>query len=149
MFFDRSIRFKDGRDKPILILHLTFSTGHIAVKTEVANHLLSLELVKAVRERLGISRTLAEARVDALDVSPLSQGARQGTGDGKFLVMASAFPKEAPAGANILYVAEIKEAAGLPVIGIGKLRNPMAAKSVEESFMDLVAVGRQMIADPD
>jgi 2,4-dienoyl-CoA reductase-like NADH-dependent reductase (Old Yellow Enzyme family) len=46
-------------------------------------------------------------------------------------------------------VAQIREAAGLPVIGVGKLGNALAAKSVEGSFMDLVAVGRQMIADPD
>ncbi len=136
---------------------------------------LALEVVKAVRERLGreypvlfrlnavehvegglqladaleVSRALAEAGVDALDVSLVSQGAWQEMGDGKFLVPASAFPKEAPAGANIPYVAEIREAAGLPVIGVGKLGNDMAAKSIEGSFMDMVAVGRQMIADPD
>ena len=136
---------------------------------------LALEVVKAVRERVGtdypvlfrlnavehvaggltlahaleISQALSEAGVDALDVSLVTQGNWQEMDEGKFLLPASAFPKEAPAGANIPYVARVRESAGLPVIGVGKLGNDMAAKSVEGSFMDLVAIGRQMIADPD
>ena len=136
---------------------------------------LALEVVKAVRERVGtdypvlfrlnavehvegglkladaveFSRALADTGVDALDVSLVTQGAWQEMDEGKFLLPASAFSKEAPPGANIPYVAQIRDSTGLPVIGVGKLGNAMAAKSVEGSFMDLVAVGRQMIADPD
>ena len=136
---------------------------------------LALGVVKAVRERVGtdypvlfrlngvehveggltladaleISQALSEAGVDALDVSLVTQGSWQEMDEKTFLAPASAFPKEAPAGANIPHVARIKESSGLPVIGVGKLGNDMAAKSVEGSFMDLVAIGRQMIADPD
>lgn len=136
----------------------------------------ALEVVKAARERLGrdypilfrlnavehvdggqtladaleVSRILAEAGVDALDVSLVTQGSWQEADGRKFLVPASAFSKEQPPGANIPFVAQVKEAAGLPVIGVGKLGiGGMAAKSIEGSLMDLVAIGRQMIADPD
>ena len=137
---------------------------------------LALEVVKAVRERLGmdypvlfrlnavehveggltlaealeISRALAEAGVDALDVSLVARGAWQEMDKGKFLLPASAFSKEQPPGANIPFVAQVREATGLPVIGVGKLGiNSIAAKAIEGSMMDLVAVGRQMIADPE
>lgn len=136
---------------------------------------LALEVVKAVRERLGtnypivfrfnvvehveggqkltdgleVARALTEAGVDALDVSLVTQGSWQEQDGKKILLPASAFSKQQPSGANIPFVAAVKEATGLPVIGVGKLGNAMAAKSVEGSFMDLVAVGRQMIADPD
>ncbi|MCP4575305.1 MAG: NADH:flavin oxidoreductase [Deltaproteobacteria bacterium] len=135
---------------------------------------LALEVVKAVRERLGdnyplifrfnvvehveegqkltdgleVARALTEAGVDALDVSLVTQGSWQEQDGKKILLPASAFSKEQPPGANIPFVAAVKEATGLPVIGVGKLGNAMAAKSVEGSFMDLVAIGRQMIADP-
>ena len=136
----------------------------------------ALEVVKASRERLGsaypilfrlnavekveggqtqedallISRIMAEAGVDALDVSLISQGVWQEVDGRQFLVPASAFPKEGPAGANVPLVAGIKEATNLPVIGVGKLGDvAVAAESVRHSLMDVVAIGRQMIADPD
>ena len=136
---------------------------------------MALEVFRAVRERLGtnypilfrfnvvehleggqtladgleVARALAEEGVDALDVSLVTQGFWQENGGKKILIPASAFSKEHPPGANIPPVAQVKEASGLPVIGVGKLGNAIAAKSVEGSLMDLVAVGRQMIADPE
>ena len=136
---------------------------------------MALEVVKAVRERLGmnypilfrlnivehveggqtladgleVSRALAEVGVDALDVSLVTQGSWHEQDGKKILIPASAFSKEHPPGANIPFVAAVKEATGLPVIGVGKLGNTMARKSVKGSLMDLVAMGRQMIADPE
>ena len=136
---------------------------------------LALDVVKAVRDRLGtnyplifrfnvvehveegqkltdgleVARALTEAGVDALDVSLVTQGSWQEQDGKKILLPATAFSKELPPGANIPFVAAVKEATGLPVIGVGKLGNAMASKSVEGAFMDLVAIGRQMIADPD
>lgn len=136
----------------------------------------ALEVVKAARERLGsgypilfrlnavekmdggqtnkdavlIGRILAEAGVDALDVSLISQGAWLEADGRQFLVPASAFPKQVPAGANAPLVASIREATGLPVIGVGKLgEGAAAAESVRNSQMDVAAIGRQMIADPN
>ncbi len=137
---------------------------------------LALEVVKAVRETVGtdypvlfrlnavehvdggqtladavsVSRALEASGVDALHVSLIATGTWQETDGGKFLLPASAFPKQAPPGANISYVAQVKEAVTVPVIGVGKFGiGNLAAKAVEGSFMDLVAVGRQMIADPE
>jgi 2,4-dienoyl-CoA reductase-like NADH-dependent reductase (Old Yellow Enzyme family) len=137
---------------------------------------LALEVVKAARERLGsgypilfrlnavekleggqtledalaVSRIMAQAGVDALHVSVITQGSWQEIDGRRFLAPASAFSKEEPAGANIPLVAGIKEATGLPVIGVGKLGDgSVAAESVHKSLTDVVAIGRQMIADPD
>ena len=136
----------------------------------------ALDVVKAARERLGsdypvlfrlnavenveggqtkedavlVGKILADAGVDALDVSLISQGAWLEADGRQFLVPASAFPKEESAGANAPLVSAIKEATGLPVIGVGKLGDgAAAAESVRNSQMDVVAIGRQMIADPD
>jgi 2,4-dienoyl-CoA reductase (NADPH2) len=137
---------------------------------------LALEVVKATRKRLGsgypilfrlnavekveggqtvedalaVSRLLARAGVDALHVSVIPEGAWMEIDGRRFLAPASAFSKEEPAGANIPLVAGIREATGLPVIGVGKLGDGhVAAESVQKSLTDVVAIGRQMIADPD
>jgi 2,4-dienoyl-CoA reductase (NADPH2) len=137
---------------------------------------LALEVVKAARERLGsgypilfrlnavenveggqtpedalaVSRLLAQAGVDSLDVSLIPQVSWQEIDGRRFPAPASAFSKEESAGANIPLVAGIKEATGLPVIGVGKLGDgAVAAESVHKSLTDVVAIGRQMIADPD
>lgn len=136
----------------------------------------ALEVVRAARERLGkdypilfrlnavekveggqtledalvASRLLADEGVDALDVSLIAQGSWREVDGRRLLVPASAFPKDGPAGANVPLVSKIKEASGLPVIAVGKLGDgAVAAGSVQESLIDVIAVGRQMIADPD
>ena len=141
-----------------------------------ARSTFALEVVRAARERLGtdypilfrlnvvekveggqpiedaltVSRILADDGVDALDVSLITQGSWREVDDRRFLVAASAFPEDQPAGANVPLVARVKEAAGLPVIAVGKLWDgTVAAESVHDSLIDVVAIGRQMIADPD
>ena len=141
-----------------------------------ARSTFALEVVRAARERLGtdypilfrlnvvekveggqpiedaltVSRILADDGVDALDVSLITQGSWREVDDRRFLVAASAFPEDQPAGANVPLVARVKEAAGLPVIAVGKLWDgAVAAESVHDSLIDVVAIGRQMIADPD
>jgi 2,4-dienoyl-CoA reductase-like NADH-dependent reductase (Old Yellow Enzyme family) len=136
----------------------------------------AVEVIKAVREKFGagfpvlfrlnaveeveggqtvedaivVSRILEKAGVDALHVSLISQGLWQEIDGQRFLVPASAFPKEASYGANVPLVARIKEGINLPVIGVGKLGDSaVAAESVHNLQLDVVAIGRQMIADPD
>ncbi len=130
----RAVREKLGENYPILF------------RFNVVEH---VEGGQTLKDGLEVSRSIAQAGVDALDVSLVTQASRQEENGRQFLVPASAFSKEQPLGANIPFVAQVKEATGLPVIGVGKLGNAMAAKCVEGSFMDLVAVGRQMIADPE
>jgi 2,4-dienoyl-CoA reductase-like NADH-dependent reductase (Old Yellow Enzyme family) len=136
----------------------------------------ALEVVRAARERLGrsypilfrfnavekveggqtledalaVSRLLADEGVDALHVSLIAHSSWKEVNGQRFLVASSALPKEQPAGANVSLAAAVKEATGLPVIAVGKLgEGDVAGKSVRDLPIDIVAIGRQMIADPD
>ena len=99
---------------------------------------------------LALSRILADAGVDALDVSLIANSTWKDVDGRRLLAASSALSKEQAAGANIPLTAAVKEAAGLPVIAVGKLaENTMASDSVRDLPIDIVAIGRQMIADPD
>jgi 2,4-dienoyl-CoA reductase-like NADH-dependent reductase (Old Yellow Enzyme family) len=137
---------------------------------------LALEVVRAVRERLGrsypilfrfnavekvaggqtleealtVSRLLTDEGVDALHVSLVASSSWNEVGDQRYLVASSALPKEQPAGANVSLAAAVREATGLPVIAVGKLgEGDVAEESVRNSQIDIIAIGRQMIADPE
>ena len=105
---------------------------------------------QTLADALAVSKLLADAGVDALDVSLIASSSWK-EADGRRLLMAtSAFPKDQPAGENIAPTAAIKEATGLPVIAVGKLgEGDLAAAAVHDLPIDIVAIGRQMIADPD
>jgi 2,4-dienoyl-CoA reductase-like NADH-dependent reductase (Old Yellow Enzyme family) len=131
----RAARERVGKDYPILFR---------------INAVEKVEGGQTLEDTLEVGRLLADEGVDALDVSLIPQGSWLEVDDRRFLVPASAFPKDHPAGANVPLVAKIKEASGLPVIAVGKLGDgAVAAESVRDSLIDVVAIGRQMIADPD
>ncbi|MBC8176386.1 MAG: NADH:flavin oxidoreductase [Deltaproteobacteria bacterium] len=131
----RAARERLGRDYPILFR---------------LNAVEKVEGGQTLEDALVVSRLLADEGVDALDVSLITQGSWREVDDRRFLVPASAFPKDEQAGANVPLAAKVKEASGLPVIAVGKLGDgPVAAESVHDSLIDVVAIGRQMIADPD
>jgi len=131
----RAAKERLGRDYPILFR---------------LNAVEKVEGGQTVEDALVVSRLLADEGVDALDVSLITQGSWREVDDRRFLVPASAFPKDEQAGANVPLAAKVKEASGLPVIAVGKLGDgPVAAESVHDSLIDVVAIGRQMIADPD
>ena len=105
---------------------------------------------QTLEEALVVSQLLASEGVDALDVSLIANSSWKEVEDQRFLVASSAFPKGQPAGANVSPTAAIKEATGLPVIAVGKLgEGNVAAEAVGDLPIDIVAIGRQMIADPD
>jgi 2,4-dienoyl-CoA reductase-like NADH-dependent reductase (Old Yellow Enzyme family) len=105
---------------------------------------------QTLEDALVVSQLLASAGVDAIDVSLIANSSWKEVEDQRFLVASSAFPKGQPAGANVSPTAAIKEATGLPVIAVGKLgEGNLAAESVGDLPIDIVAIGRQMIADPD
>lgn len=131
----RAARERLGKDYPILFR---------------INAVEKVEGGQTVEDALAVSRILAFEGVDTLDVSLIPQGSWLEVDDRRFLLPASAFPKEQPAGANVLLTARIREAAGIPVIAVGKLGDgTVAIESVHDSLVDVVALGRQMIADPD
>jgi len=136
----------------------------------------ALEVVRAIRERLGkgypiifrlnavekmeggqtvedaleVSRLLADEGVDVLHVSLIAQGSWKEIDGRRYLAASSALTKEQPFGANVALAEAIREAAGVPVIAVGKLAGgDLAEKTVRDSQIDVVAIGRQMIADPD
>jgi 2,4-dienoyl-CoA reductase-like NADH-dependent reductase (Old Yellow Enzyme family) len=135
----------------------------------------ALEVVRATRERLGpqypvlfrlnaeenveggqtredalvASRLLADAGVDALDVSVIANSAWKDVDDRRLLVASSALSKEQAAGTNIPLTVAVRQTAGLPVIAVGKLAEGIVAEeSVRDLPIDIVAIGRQMIVDP-
>jgi len=136
----------------------------------------ALEVVRSVRERLGksypiffrlnamekveggqtvedalvVSKLLADEGVDVLDVSLIAKSSWKEIDDRRILLATSALPKKQPAGANVPLAAAVKEATGLPVITVGKLgEGDLAGETVRDLPIDIVAIGRQMIADPD
>jgi len=136
----------------------------------------ALDVVKAVRDRVGreypvlfrlnalekvdggqtladalvVGRLLAEAGVDALDVSLIAQSSWKELDGRRFLAGSSALPKTQPAGSNVAFTVQIREASGLPVIAVGKLaEGSVAEESVRNTPIDIVAIGRKMIVDPD
>ncbi len=131
----RAARKRFGRGYPILFR---------------LNAVEKVEGGQRLEDALAVSRLLADEGVDALDVSLIAQSSWREVDGRRFLVCSSALPKEQPAGANVALAARVKEAAGLPVIAVGKLGDgTVAGESVRDSLIDVVAIGRQMIADPD
>ena len=114
------------------------------------NAIEKVEGGQTLEDALVVSQLLASAGVDAIDVSLIANSSWKEVEDQRFLVASSAFPKGQPAGANISPTAAIKAATGLPVIAVGRLgEGNLAAESVGDLPIDIVAIGRQMIADPD
>jgi len=59
-------------------------------------------------------------------------------------------PPEYPAGFNVWRAKKLKDAVGLPVIAVGRFSDPSLANDViAHGEADLVAFGRQFLADPD
>ena len=137
---------------------------------------LALKIVKTLRKRLGqdypiffrlnaverleggqvledalvIARSLADEGVDVLDVSLITHGGWKQVGNQKLLVGSSALSKDEPSGANVDLTATIKKKIGLPVIAVGKLGcGTAAATAVSDKGIDMIAIGRQMICDPE
>jgi 2,4-dienoyl-CoA reductase-like NADH-dependent reductase (Old Yellow Enzyme family) len=137
---------------------------------------VALEVVRAARERLGkgypilfrfnavekveggqtledaltVSKLLADEGVDALHVSLVASSSWNEVDGQSFLFTSSILPKEQPAGANVSFATAVKEKTGLPVIAVGKLgEGDVANQTVRDLPIDIVAIGRQMIVDPD
>ncbi len=95
------------------------------------------------------AQALTEAGVDVLDASGIGQtsiGNWEGT---SFLNTMSALPKGSPAGEFAIAAGRIKVNVSIPVIAVGKLGEPGQAQRVlDQGQADLVAIARQVIADP-
>lgn len=92
-----------------------------------------------VAEAAAIGKLLQDAGADALDVSA-------GTYEQPQLTYT---PMMYPQGVLMDRIAEVRSAVEIPVIGVGKVQTPeFAEQCIAEGKVDLVALGRTLIADP-
>ena len=131
----RAVRDKVGQDYPIFFR---------------LNAVENIEGGQTLEDAASIGRLLADAGVDALDVSLVANSSWKETDQGRTLVASSALTKKQAAGANVPLARTIRDASGLPVVAVGKLgEGALAEEAVRDSGIDIVAIGRQMIVDPD
>jgi NADPH-dependent 2,4-dienoyl-CoA reductase/sulfur reductase-like enzyme len=98
---------------------------------------------REIEESQEIARRLEEVGIDGLDISAgISMEAMPYT----WMNPPTAFPQ----GPFIADAQAIKKAVHIPVIGVGKIRDPWFAEEVlQEGRADFIALGRTLIADPD
>ncbi len=109
-----------------------------------------IEQGQTPRDAAEVAAVLRGAGIDALDVSLSARVAWREEGGSRFLEAASTLPKEDPPGAALPLAAAVRRAAGGPVIAVGKLaQGGTATAALGAGAADLVAIGRQMIVDPD
>ncbi len=104
----------------------------------------------SLEDSLKTGELLVEAGVDCFDVSLIATGGFQRQNDINILGGSSALPKNDPKGANIALAKTFKEKLGKPVIAVGKLWDRQVLnQAIENDGIDMVAIGRLMICDPD
>ncbi|MFH1489786.1 MAG: NADH:flavin oxidoreductase, partial [Pseudomonadota bacterium] len=91
-----------------------------------------------LRQSKQFAAELEKAGVDVVDVSI-----------GRFNGRRGAPNKRAKMGTYIYLSEAIKKSVNIPVIGVGRINTPEVAESIlDQGKADLVAIGRQLIADP-
>lgn len=95
---------------------------------------------RTVGESRAAARVMEDAGVDALHVSIGVYGSMQ------YIVA----PADVPPGYILPDAEEIKKAVSVPVIGVGRINDPVLAKdAILTGKADLLAWGRQSLADPE
>ena len=96
---------------------------------------------RSIEESVAIAPWLVQAGVDCLSVS---------TGVYANVEAYTAAPMAVPKGFLMRDTEAIKAAAKVPVITVGRLNDPLIAEQfVAQGVADIVAIGRQMLADPE
>ena len=136
---------------------------------------LGLEVIRAVRREVGpdyplfmrmhavelfeggmseadaihFARAFQEAGIDVIDASGIGTSSMGDWKGQPFLNTSSVLPKGQVGGAFAPFTGRMKEALDIPVIAVGKLGEPGLAQAVLAAGQaDLVALARQLIADP-
>ncbi len=129
-----AIRNRMGRDLPILF------------------RLNAIELIEGGQtpdEAAAVAALLVRAGVDAIDYSIVATAEWKEIDGRPHLRATSTLTKTMPRGGALGYGAQIKRAVPVPVIAVGKLGAAEARAAVADGLADMIAIGRQMIADPD
>lgn len=100
-------------------------------------------------ESIAVGKLLVEAGVDVLDLSLTVKGKWKVENNTRILMTTSAYSKTEGAGGVTELAGKFKAECGIPVIAIGKLNSKKALEQALDSGADMVAIGRQMICDPD
>jgi len=104
----------------------------------------------SIADAVLVAQQLEAAGVDVLDASGIGHAIPAEWAGEKFLNLTSLLPKDVPGGAFAAAAGELKRALRIPVIVVGKLAEPgVASRVVDEGQADLVAIARQLIADPE
>ena len=106
-----------------------------------------LEGGMSTEDSIAIAKLIKNAGCDIIDASAVGSGSWQGTGDQKSLQTTSVPPPDGEPGIYVPHAARLKEC-GLPVIAVGRLGEPGAADAALKQGIDMVALARQIIADP-
>ncbi len=100
-----------------------------------------------ITEAKQIAQILEGAGADALHISAVSNPYYNS--EELALYTAENYPSFLEAGQYFSCAAAIKEVVNIPVIGVGGVKDAVfAARVVEEGLCDIVAIGRNLIADP-
>ncbi len=92
-----------------------------------------------IEESIQLARTLENHWLDVIDVSAGNQDS-----------LLSIPPAEAPEATHADLAGRIKAAVSIPVIAVGKVQTRSTAEKIlQEGKADLVALARQLLADPD
>ncbi|PNR89698.1 NADH:flavin oxidoreductase [Petrotoga sp. HWH.PT.55.6.1] len=87
-----------------------------------------------------VARVMEEAGVDAIHVSAGVYASTQ------YIIA----PAAVPPGFNVYASEEIKKVVNIPVIAVGRINDPLMAEDIlEDGKADLVALGRESLADPE
>lgn len=96
-----------------------------------------------IDEAIQVSRWVAEGGASILSVSA---GHHRSLPSGEMIIP----PMNYPDGIFLDLAARVKATVDIPVIGVGRLHNKeLARTAIEQGRVDLIALGRQLIADPD
>jgi 2,4-dienoyl-CoA reductase-like NADH-dependent reductase (Old Yellow Enzyme family) len=119
-----------------------------AIRAEVGDYPIfyrigAWEDIKGGIKRDDAVRFAAELEKAGVDVMDVSLGSVTGSG-----LTASPGP-EHHEGTLVPLAEAVKRVVGIPVIGVGRFRTPEVAQGViEQGKVDMIAIGRQLIADP-
>ena len=97
---------------------------------------------RTIEETVEVCKVMEKAGIDCFDVS--------GGITGTYLFSIAPYNLPGLKGFMMPSAKAIKEAVSVPVIGAGGVRDPEYAEQLlQEGYVDLVSLGRSMIADPD
>jgi 2,4-dienoyl-CoA reductase-like NADH-dependent reductase (Old Yellow Enzyme family) len=95
-----------------------------------------------------IAKMLEDAGADMINASAIGSGSWDMVDGQRCLSTTSVPPSGGEPGIYVPYAAKLKAACGLPVAAVGRLAEPGAAEVALYQGLDLVAIARQIIADP-